>query len=392
MSFPESIYDEEPEDKTEDQSEDRFEIGSNDSRISQSLASKLVPQYSARRILQHAWHMYTLQQLHDMKNKKANEIETIVIDDEDEEEEKTKNPKTSLAQEPVHLLGQLLGHDGQQYKEIPISKPPQRSPSPNLPTNETPKPLPFAKDTTNLKIRPKNQWTKIHVCEHCDEKLNNLREYEKHLLSAHKNSNLLKCPICDKKFSTFKYLGIHKDFHKRNTYQCERCNFSTGFYRRFQEHQKTLCSDKCVHCEFSSSNLQLLETHGKQRSCKECTNNGFDTSFNCLKKYHEHNRVCNGQGLTDDDVKDVDVIVFKEEHCDQRKKIVRDMPIFEELTVDKIPSRQIPSLVTRQKDDVGKYTTGRIETGPGVWRSEVGRPDAKRRRIACVKTFVISNA
>ena len=103
---------------------------------------------------------------------------------------------------------------------------------------------------------------------------------------------------------------------------------------------------------------------------------------------------CKGEGFRKSEIDlvqpEVDVIVFKEEHFDEPNNIVHDMPIFEERTIEEFRSPE----TSCSKDKVGsqKRVSGKIEAEPGIWKSEIGRPDAKRRRIACVKTVVISNA
>ena len=93
MRFPDSIYDEEPEDPTEfrteaqtvDLTEGLPQVRNNDCRINPSLAPRMAPQtISSRVMLQHAWHMYALQQLQNMKNTKSTGIETMVIEDDEE--------------------------------------------------------------------------------------------------------------------------------------------------------------------------------------------------------------------------------------------------------------------------------------------------------------------
>ena len=113
--FPESIYDEEPA--------DNIEVRNNKSEISPRFGSYTTPQYPPHIILQHAWHMYALQQLQTMsKTKKSNKSEMIIIDDEEEQEVNTtkiqwKTLKKPSDKEPVQLLSQLLGH-----KSLPCTK------------------------------------------------------------------------------------------------------------------------------------------------------------------------------------------------------------------------------------------------------------------------------
>ena len=274
MSFPKSIYDEDPEDKTEGQ----IEVGSN--------------------------HML-----------QSNARQAIVIDDDDDKE--NHKSKKSEDREPIKMEGRVIGHKVRQCNGVPISKSPVRSLSVmSSPENEDSFYVPST--TKNIKKR----MSRFHTCEHCGEKFKNVPSYEKHLKSEHKDSKLLTCSICDKHISSFQKLAMHKARHNKKTYQCKHCDFATGFYRRFQSHvnyhrKNPTFIPKCFQCGLASFNLEWVETHGKQQHCKKCIVNGFLTLFTCQKKYSDHLWTCKGQGLTDTDVNlvDADVIVVKEEQC-----------------------------------------------------------------------------
>ena len=107
---------------------------------------------------------------------------------------------------------------------------------------------------------------------------------------------------------------------------------------------------------------------------------------------------CKGEGFRKSEIDlvqpAVDVIVFKEEHFDEPNNIVQDILVFEERIIEEFRSPE----TSCSEDKVGnqkrvrKCTSGKIEAGPGIWKNDIGPPDAKRRRIACAKTVVISNA
>ena len=170
-SFPESIYDEDPTDRIE-------------AFNSQSLASKRISQYSPHVMLQHAWHMYALQQLKSMsKTKQPSKNETIIIDDGDEKDEDTtriheKVSKKPSKDEPVQLLSQLLGHESP-----PCSKECGNLWIPPV-ANETPKSVPTEKSQEDChKNRSKYGIRyKLYPCQHCDMKFQNIFHYEKHLI------------------------------------------------------------------------------------------------------------------------------------------------------------------------------------------------------------------
>ena len=322
MSFPKSIYDEDPEDMTEGQ----IEVGSND-------------------ILQ------------------SNACQAIVIGDDDEKENH-KGTKSD-AREPITMEGRVIGHKVRQCNGIPVSKSPVRSPSVlSSPENEDFFYIPSA---TKNKRATKKRMSRLNTCEHCGEKFKNIPSYEKHLKSQHKDSKLLTCPICDKRLASFQKLAAHKARHNQQTYKCEHCDFATGFYRRFQGHvnyhrKNPIFIPKCFQCGLASFNLEWVETHGKQRHCKKCIVNGVFTLFTCQKKYSDHLWTCKGRGLTGADVNLVhdDVILVKEEKYEDNN-IEESQPLRHEASLE-------------------------------AFRSEVKRPEAKRRRINDFKTFGIPSA
>lgn len=170
-SFPESIYDEELSDRIA-------------AFNSQSLGSKRIAQYSPHVVLQHAWHMFALQQLKKMsKTKKLNKNETIIVDDGDEKDvditrihEQVSNKP--LKEEPVQLLSQLLGHESP-----PCSRERGNLWIPPV-TNETPKSVPSEKSQEDCH-KNKSKYGiryKLYPCEHCDMKFQNIFHYEKHLI------------------------------------------------------------------------------------------------------------------------------------------------------------------------------------------------------------------
>ena len=181
-SFPESIYDEEPA--------DNIEFRNNKSESSYRHATKRIPKYSPHIMLQHAWHMYALQQLQAMtKTKKSNKNEIIIIDDGEKQDMDTtkiheKISKKPSEQEPVQLLSQLLGHKsapctkGVTVKSSKIFIPPL--------ANETETPVPSGKvqeDCHKNKSKYGIRY-KLYSCEHCDVKFQNIFNYEKHLIRS----------------------------------------------------------------------------------------------------------------------------------------------------------------------------------------------------------------
>ena len=328
-SFPMSIYDEDPEDKTKDL-KGQTEIESNDGC------------FSSPDMLQ------------------SNGRQAIVI--ESDGESGNNQGKKSEAREPIKMEGRIIGHKVRQCNGISVSKSPVRSPSVlSSPENEDSFYVPFR--AKNLKKR----MSRFNTCEHCGEKFKNIPSYEKHLKSEHKDSKLLTCPICDKRLASFQKLAAHKARHNQQTYKCEHCDFATGFYRRFQGHvnyhrKNPIFIPKCFQCGLASFNLEWVETHGKQRHCKKCIVNGVFTLFTCQKKYSDHLWTCKGRGLTGADVNLVhdDVILVKEEKYEDNN-IEESQPLRHEASLE-------------------------------AFRSEVKRPEAKRRRINDFKTFGIPSA
>ena len=262
LSFPESIYDEEPS--------DGIGVGSNENGISQGLAPKITPQYYSRVIQQHAWRMYALQQFHKMTNiKKSN---TIVIEDDKEPEiETTNNQKTPKnGQESVQLLSNISLLSSNDLT-IPV-------------VSEAQKQFCFDKhkgaflkaikdggiDITDIPSDSiDGKWfCKWSNCSKSNHPFNSRFRLVRHML-VHTGAKPHACDICPKTFSRLENLKIHRRVHTgEKPYGCreENCQkrFSNSSDRIKHERTHKINKYKCPSCDYICLTPMTIAKHHRK--------------------------------------------------------------------------------------------------------------------------------
>ena len=250
LSFPESIYDEEPT--------DRIEVRSNESAISQRLAPKITPQYYSRVIQQHALHMYALQQFHKMRNiEKSNKI---VIEDDEEQEVDTANiqktPKNG--QEPVQLLG---------YKSLLCSN------DLTIPVVSEAEKRAVKDGGIDITDIPSDsidgKWfCKWPNCSKSNHPFNSRLRLVRHML-VHTGAKPHACDICPKTFSRLENLKIHRRVHTgEKPYGCrdENCQkrFSNSSDRIKHERTHKVNKYKCPSCDYICLTPMTIAKHHRK--------------------------------------------------------------------------------------------------------------------------------
>ena len=155
---------------------------------------------------------------------------------------------------------------------------------------------------------------KCHTCS----KIISCATHSKIHQKSHSRNKIVSCELCDKKFSSLKFLAMHKQIHNGRNYSCDKCPRAftcnshlklhlkshiereyicrlckSGFWREFdlEIHERTHTGEKpfmCSVCAERFISKRALEGHElmhrpKEHKCETC-----GKEFRLLKPYQKH--------------------------------------------------------------------------------------------------------
>lgn len=113
----------------------------------------------------------------------------------------------------------------------------------------------------------KHKEIKMHICDQCPFKTNNLKNLTRHIDNMHLAVNTWPCPECPLQCGSEHALKKHVDRIHRNiqNFMCELCSYRTSTSSELKSHieNKHTAVDrfKCERCEFATANKRQLQRH-----------------------------------------------------------------------------------------------------------------------------------
>lgn len=143
-------------------------------------------------------------------------------------------------------------------------------------------------------------------CEKCNKYINHC--FTEHMMT-HNESRDFVCSVCEKRFTTIRYLKEHEATHAaQGSYICELCGFTSKTKSNHNSHMRVHGEKKhaCDLCSMKFARSQGLRRHRmthtgeKPYSCKYC-----DQSFTLFMTHQMHERTHTGERP------------YKCQHCDR---------------------------------------------------------------------------